>query len=107
MGHVRLEEFKKTVKGKPRLGVEIFSNALLITPKTLLANSGHDVQDKILGVVSERESKAVPVGVSLVTGDAIDPTVEGIWDNFLVKKQIIGLGPVLAEQLLLVDEVIR
>merc|ERR1719281_2424044 len=105
--HVHLENFKKTVQGKPRLGVQIFANALLITPKTLLENSGHDVQEKLLKVVGERESKNVPVGVSVATGDPIDPTVEGIWDNFSVKRQIIGLGPVLAEQLLLVDEVIR
>jgi T-complex protein 1 subunit zeta len=105
--HVHLEEFKKTVSGKPRLGVQIFSNALLITPKTLLENSGLDVQDKLLSVVAEREAKMKPVGVSVATGDPIDPVMEGIWDNYNVKKQTMGLAPVLAEQLLLVDEVIR
>jgi len=105
--HVHLDTFKKKVQGKPRLGVEIFSRALLITPKTLLENSGHDVQEKLLQVIAERESKNVPVGVSIHTGDPIDPTVEGIWDVYSVKKQIMGLAPVLAEQLLLVDEVIR
>lgn len=105
--HVHLQEYKKKVMGKARLGVQIFANALLVTPKTLLENSGLDVQDKLLRVVGERELKSAPVGVSIATGDPIDPTVEGIWDNFSVKRQIIGLGPVLAEQLLLVDEVIR
>merc|ERR1719229_886622 len=105
--HVRLEEFKKTVEGKPRLGVELFGKALLIVPKTLLENSGLDVQEKLLKVVSEREAKGVPVGVSVASGDPIDPTIEGIWDNYLVKKQMLGLAPVLAQQLLLVDEVIR
>lgn len=47
------------------------------------------------------------VGVSVASGDPIDPAIEGIYDNFLVKKQMLGLAPVLAEQLLLVDEVIR
>jgi len=105
--HVHLEEFKKTVPGKPRLGVEIFSNALLITPKTLLENSGMDVQEKLLAAVSERESKKIPVGVNLATGDPMDPVTEGIWDNYIVKKQTLGLSPILAQQLLLVDEVIR
>lgn len=105
--HVHLEEFKKSVQGKARLGVQIFANALLITPKTLLENSGLDVQDKLLSVISEREKKKSPVGINLVTGDAMDPTLEGIYDIFTVKKQCIGLAPVLAEQLLLVDEVIR
>jgi T-complex protein 1 subunit zeta len=105
--HVHLEEFKKTVPGKARLGVQIFSNALLVCPKTLLENSGQDVQEKLLKVVAERESKKLPVGVSAATGNPVDPTMEGIWDNYCVKKQMIGLAPALAQQLLLVDEVIR
>lgn len=109
---VHLEEFKKKVVGKPRLGVEIFGKALLTIPKTLLENSGFDVQEKLLNVLSERESKVGAaglnaVGLSVATGDPIDPALEGIWDNFSVKKQMLGLAPVLAEQLLLVDEVIR
>jgi T-complex protein 1 subunit zeta len=106
-GHVHLEQFKRTVQGKPRLGVELFGKALLVVPKTLLENSGLDVQEKLLKVVSERESKNTPVGISVATGDPIDPVMEGIWDNYIVKKQMLGLAPVLAEQLLLVDEVIR
>merc|ERR1712066_612819 len=46
--HVHLEQFKRTVPGKPRLGVEIFGKALLTVPKTLIENSGLDVQDKLL-----------------------------------------------------------
>merc|ERR1711920_1155022 len=105
--HVHLEQFKKTVEGKPRLGVEIFGKALLTVPKTLLENSGMDVQEKLLKLVFERESKNTAIGLSVATGDPIDPVMEGIWDNYLVKKQMLGLAPVLAEQLLLVDEVIR
>jgi len=105
--HVHLEQFKKTVEGKPRLGVELFGKALLSIPKTLLENSGLDVQEKLLKVISEREAKMTPIGLSVFTGDPIDPTIEGIYDNYIVKKQMLGLAPVLAEQLLLVDEVIR
>jgi len=105
--HVHLEEYKKTVLGKARLGVQIFAMAMLITPKTLLENSGHDVQEKLLALISEHESKKNAVGVSIATGDPIDPAAEGIWDIYTVKKQMVGLAPVLAEQLLLVDEVIR
>lgn len=105
--HVHLEQFKKSVEGKPRLGVEIFGKALLCVPKTLLENSGLDVQEKLLRVLSERENKNRVVGVSVATGDPIDPSIEGIFDNFMVKKQMLALSPVLAEQLLLVDEVIR
>eukprot|EP00490_Sorites_sp_Unknown_P000628 CAMPEP_0114651422 /NCGR_PEP_ID=MMETSP0191-20121206/8318_1 /TAXON_ID=126664 /ORGANISM="Sorites sp." /LENGTH=538 /DNA_ID=CAMNT_0001865601 /DNA_START=37 /DNA_END=1653 /DNA_ORIENTATION=+ len=105
--HVHLEQFKRSVEGKPRLGVEIFGKALLVVPKTLLENSGMDVQEKLLRVLADRENKQKVVGVSIASGDPIDPAIEGIYDNFLVKKQMLGLAPVLAEQLLLVDEVIR
>jgi len=105
--HVHLEQFKRTVEGKPRLGVELFGKAMLAIPKTLLENSGLDVQEKLLKVVSEREAKNLPIGISVSTGDPIDPVMEGIWDNYIVKKQMLGLAPVLAQQLLLVDEVIR
>ena len=44
--HVHLEQFKRSVEGKPRLGVEIYGMALLVVPKTLLENSGMDVQDR-------------------------------------------------------------
>merc|ERR1712187_1021524 len=95
--HVHLEKFKKTVQGKPRLGVQIFGNALLTTAKTLIENSGLDVQEKLLNVIAERESKNIPVGINVAIGDPMDPVVEGVWDNFSVKKQIIGLAPILAQ----------
>jgi len=105
--NVHLDQFKRTVPGKARLGVEIFSNAMLVVPKTLLENSGVDIQDKLLKVIAERESKKLPVGINVATGDPCDATIEGIWDNYCVKKQLLGLSSVLAQQLLLVDEVIR
>merc|ERR1719456_696058 len=105
--HVHLDQYKRSIQGKARLGVEIFSNALLVVPKTLLENSGVDIQDKLLKVIGERESKKLPVGINVATGDPCDATIEGIWDNHIVKKQMMGLSSVLAQQLLLVDEVIR
>ena len=43
--HLESEQFKKTVKGKAKWGVSAFADALLVIPKTLAANSGHDIQD--------------------------------------------------------------
>merc|ERR1719190_128419 len=63
--HVHLEQFKKTVEGKPRLCVEIFGKSLLTVPKTLLENSGLDVQEKLLRLISEHESKSAAIGLSV------------------------------------------
>lgn len=43
--HLTSEAFRKEIKGKAKYGVSAFADALLIIPKTLAANSGHDVQD--------------------------------------------------------------
>jgi T-complex protein 1 subunit zeta len=43
--HLNSDAFSKTVKGKAKWGVQAFADALLIIPKTLAANAGHDVQD--------------------------------------------------------------
>ena len=39
------DEFRREVKGKAKWGVSAFADALLVIPKTLAANSGHDIQD--------------------------------------------------------------
>ncbi|KAL0395964.1 UNVERIFIED_CONTAM: T-complex protein 1 subunit zeta 1 [Sesamum calycinum] len=58
-------------------------------------------------VVLGEHDKGNVVGLNLHTGEPIDPQMEGIFDNYSVKRQIINSGPVIASQLLLVDEVIR
>ena len=51
--HLSSEEFRKQVKGKAKYGVTAFADALLVIPKTLAANSGHDVQDSCEAKSSE------------------------------------------------------
>ncbi|KAL9255269.1 T-complex protein 1 subunit zeta 1-like protein [Drosera capensis] len=101
-----INEVRKTVKGRAQLGVEAFANALLIIPKTLAENAGLDTQDVIISLTGEHDAGNV-VGLNLQTGEPIDPQMEGIFDNYSVKRQIINSGPVISSQLLLVDEVIR
>ncbi|RYR59969.1 hypothetical protein Ahy_A04g017088 [Arachis hypogaea] len=93
-------------KQRAQLGVEAFADALLVVLKTLAENSGLDTQDVIIALTGEHDRGNV-VGLSQNTGEPIDPQMEGIFDNYSVKRQIINSGPVIASQLLLVDEVIR
>ncbi|KMZ68529.1 T-complex protein 1 subunit zeta [Zostera marina] len=101
-----INNVKKTVKGRAQLGVEAFADALLVIPKTLAENSGLDTQDVIISLTGEHDRDNV-VGLNQHNGEPIDPSMEGIFDNYNVKRQIINSGPVIASQLLLVDEVIR
>jgi T-complex protein 1 subunit zeta len=93
-------------KGRLKLGVQAFAEALLIIPKTLARNSGFDPQDTVIALQDEFQAGSV-VGVNIATGDPMDPEELGIWDNYRVKRQIISSASIIAAQLLLVDEIIR
>ena len=41
------------------------------------------------------------------TGEPLDAAGAGVWDNYCVKRQVLLSAPVIASQLLLVDEVMR
>lgn len=79
---------KKSAKGRVKMGVQAFADALLIIPKTLASNGGFDVQDVVVALQDENSEGNV-VGIDLQTGEPFDPTVEGIWDNYRVKRQML------------------
>merc|ERR1712232_643364 len=101
------EKVVKETKGRAKLGVTSFAEALLVIPKTLAENSGYDIQDSILQLSDEREASGLPVGFNCQTGQPMIPGDQGVWDNVRVKRQCLYLSTVLANQLLLVDEVMR
>jgi len=86
--------------------VQAFADALSVIPKTLAENSGFDVLDTMCSL-EEANSLDLPVGLDVDTGEAMIPSQNGIWDNYIVKRQFLHLSTILASQLLLVDEVIR
>jgi len=83
-----LMQFKESVKGKAKMGVEAFAHALLVVPKVLAANGGYDQQDVIVKLLDEH-ADGQAAGLDLATGEALDPVVEGIWDNYRVKRQLL------------------
>ncbi|XP_030034968.2 LOW QUALITY PROTEIN: T-complex protein 1 subunit zeta [Manduca sexta] len=105
--NVELLKYKDTVKGKSRLGIQAYAEALLVIPKTLAVNSGYDAQDTIVKLQEEAGLSPDPIGLDLSTGEAIKPNDLGIYDNYIVKKQILNSCSVIASNLLLVDEIMR
>ncbi|KIK98347.1 hypothetical protein PAXRUDRAFT_823952 [Paxillus rubicundulus Ve08.2h10] len=97
---------KKTAKGRVKMGVQAFADALLIIPKTLAQNGGFDVQDVVVALQDE-QSEGNIVGLDLQSGEPFDPTVEGIWDNYRVKRQMLHSCSVIAVNLLSTDEILR
>ncbi|KAF9481535.1 T-complex protein 1 zeta subunit [Pholiota conissans] len=97
---------KKSAKGRVKMGVQAFADALLIIPKTLAQNGGFDVQDVVVALQDEQAEGNV-VGIDLQSGEPFDPTVEGIWDNYRVKRQMLHSCSVIAVNLLSTDEILR
>ncbi|WWC91736.1 T-complex protein 1, zeta subunit [Kwoniella dendrophila CBS 6074] len=102
-----LVEALKLTKGRAKLGVLAFAEALLVIPKTLASNGGFDVQDSIVSLQQEKEETDDPVGLDLKSGQPINPILEGIWDNYRVKRQMLHGAATIGVNLLNVDEVLR
>ena len=47
------------------------------------------------------------MGVDVSTGEPMFPDEQGVWDNYIVKKNMIASAHALASNLILVDEVMR
>lgn len=97
---------KKSAKGRVKMGVQAFADALLVIPKTLAQNGGFDVQDVVVALQDE-QGEGNTVGLDLQSGEPFDPTVEGIWDNYRVKRQMLHSCSVIAMNLLSTDEILR
>ncbi|XP_063396724.1 T-complex protein 1 subunit zeta-like [Mytilus trossulus] len=102
-----LMQYKSEVKGRARLGVQAFADALLIIIKVLAQNSGLDPQESIVKLQEEYTGPQQAVGLDIKTGEALIPSDAGILDNYRVKRQLLHSCTVIATNLLLVDEIMR
>jgi T-complex protein 1 subunit zeta len=67
--HDALVRYKDSVKGRARLGVQAFADAMLVIPKTLSQNAGHDPQLVIVQLQEAFTTMKKPVGVDLKSGN--------------------------------------
>ncbi|KXS97707.1 hypothetical protein AC578_8853 [Pseudocercospora eumusae] len=100
------DEFGKQVKGKAKWGVSAFADALLVIPKTLAANSGHDIQDCIATLQDEHADGHV-AGLDLTLGEPMDPVQQGVYDSFRVLRNSIASATGISSNLLLCDEMLK
>ncbi|CAI7609384.1 t-complex protein 1 zeta subunit [Penicillium cosmopolitanum] len=103
--HLKSEVLRNT-KGKAKWGVEAFADALLVIPKTLAANAGHDIQDSLAAMQYERKDGNI-VGLDLNTGEPMDPVQEGVFDSYRVLRNCIASSTGIASNLLLCDELLK
>lgn len=101
-----LKEYMKEVVGRQKLGIQAFADALLVIPKTLADNAGHDPTDVVIAL-EEQLLQGNVTGVDLVTGLPMDPCAQGVYDLWTVKRQSMHLTSVIASQFLLTDEILK
>jgi len=99
----KLESLK--VPSKSVIGIKVFGESILVIPKVLVANAGHDAQAMILKAKNEQGD--LVVGLDLDSGGTLAPSVLGIYDTYASKKQMIDASVVVATNLLLTDEIMR
>lgn len=79
---------KKDAKGRAKLGVQAFADALLVIPKTLASNGGFDVQDVIVALQEELSDGNI-VGLDLKSGEPVDVITQGIWDQYRTIRHML------------------
>jgi len=104
--HRHLMKYKDTVKGRSKIGIQAYADAMLIIPKVLAINGGFDAQDAVVELLDDAAAGHV-VGIDLKTGQPLDPIAEGILDNYRVQRQLLHSCSIIASNLLLVDEMMR
>lgn len=104
--HLLSDKVQRTVKGKAKWGLTAFADALLVIPKVLAANAGHDVQDALAELKDERSQGNI-VGLDLATGEPMDPIQDGVFDSFRVLRNCIASCTGIASNLLLCDEILK
>eukprot|EP01060_Flectonema_neradi_P031536 TRINITY_DN480_c7_g1_i1.p1 TRINITY_DN480_c7_g1~~TRINITY_DN480_c7_g1_i1.p1 ORF type:complete len:546 (+),score=158.16 TRINITY_DN480_c7_g1_i1:58-1695(+) len=92
--------------------IKAFGDALLAIPKVLAESATEGgaapaLKHSLLRMARENYGKPGYFGLELESGCVTDPTVNGIMDNYRVKRQQLEATAVIASQLLLIDEVMK
>ncbi|XP_062896820.1 T-complex protein 1 subunit zeta-like [Mobula hypostoma] len=95
------------MKGAALLGFQAFADAILTIPKTLVENAGLDPYEVVCKALEAEEQTTIPVGIDLSSGELVDDWQTPVWDNSLVKHQLIHTSTAIVCNLLLVDEIVE
>ncbi|NHI89496.1 MAG: thermosome subunit [Candidatus Thorarchaeota archaeon] len=103
----KLQAYAKKVGGREQLAIEAFAESLLIIPKTLAENGGHDPID-IIADLNKDHSKETGIwhGVDVMKGKSADMMKAGVIEPARVKSQAIRSAAEAAQMILRIDDVI-
>lgn len=108
---LHLDHFSNTICSKDQIGIQKFSEALLVIPKILAANSGLDANELIARMISLmnkcNDSSAKTLGIDVIEGGIQDNIKLGIIEPAISKLKALRSATEAAIGLLRIDEVIR
>jgi archaeal chaperonin len=102
----RLLEYSNSLKGRERLAVEEFANALDFIPTTLAENAGMDPIDVLTELKASHEGGNKNAGLNLFSGRVEDNLQQGIIEPMKIKEQAISSATEVAIMVLRIDDVI-
>lgn len=102
----KINEEMKKMNGELRIGAAVFSRALIEIARTLAKNCGHDPSEVVPELQNALES-GEQSGIDADTGEIIDPADFGLYDSYSATRAFIQSAPLVATQLLLVDQIIE
>jgi thermosome len=103
----QLEAFANKVGGREQLAIEAFAESMLIIPKTLAENGGHDPIDIIADLNKEHTKETgIWFGVDVIKGTTTDMMKAGVIEPARVKSQAIRSAAEAAQMILRIDDVI-
>lgn len=102
----RLRQFSKTLRGRERLAVFEFANALEFIPATLAENAGLDPIDILTEIKRRHDSGDKNAGLNLFTNKVENVLNAKIIEPYKVKSQAIDSASDVATMILRIDDVI-
>lgn len=102
----KLRAFASSLKGRERLAVEEFANALEYIPTTLAENAGMDPIDVLTELRASHDTGMKNSGLNLFSGKVEDNLRNGIIEPLRVKTQAIASASEVAIMILRIDDVI-
>jgi len=95
---------KRELKGKERLIVETFAQALLVVPRTLIESAGQDPIEVISVIEEQQEAGAEWTGFDAVHGEVTDCWKRAIVEPSRIKSQALASATEVAVTVLRIDD---
>jgi len=101
----KLKEYAKTVTSLDQYAIEAFGESFEVIPRTILENSGFNVNEKI-STLRAKNIKNPTLGINVKTGDMEDAFTMGVFDHLETKRWAIKHAYNSIKTIIKVDQII-